>query len=158
MSDPVVSNQLSQSSVQGFLLTRQWDDVAGSNPFRLKQLRLRYWVATEDGPVQVLIDHQPAVFFIAARDEDKAHNVLLRVLGVSAHHPSIVPAWEIKPLNLQNFDGQRVVGVYFREQRALYKARESVRRSGIEVLESDINPTDRFLMERFLHMRTMLMP
>lgn len=140
----------SQSPVQGFLLTRQWDDVAGSSPFRLRQLRLRFWIGTKDGPVQILIDHQPAVFFIAARDEDKAHNVLLRVLGVSAHHPSIAPTWEIKPLKLQNFDGQRVVGVYFREQRALYKARESVRRSGIEVLESDINPTDRFLMERFI--------
>ncbi len=139
------SNQL-----QGFLLTRQWRDVIGSNLFRLKQLQLKFWLSTDQGPVQLIFDQQPAVLFIAARDEDKAHNVLLRVLGVSASHSSVIPAWEIKSLNLKNFNHQRVVGVYFREQRALYKARESIKRSGIEVLESDINPADRFLMERFI--------
>jgi DNA polymerase-2 len=140
-----------ETQLEGFLLTRQWDDaIGGSNLFRLKQLNLEYWLTTEQGPLKVRVDDQPAVFFLAAEDEDKAHNTLLRVLGVSASHPSVLPAWEIKPLNLKDFRNRRVVGIYFREQRVLYRAREALRKSGMEPLEADIHPSDRFLMERFV--------
>lgn len=141
---------MSDVELEGFLLTRQWDDAIGGNPFRLKQLRLEYWLTTEQGPVRVRVNDQAAVFFLSAEHEDKAHNTLLRVLGVSASHPAVLPAWEIKPLNLRNFQNQRVVGVYFREQRVLYRAREALKKSGMEPLEADVHPSDRFLMERFI--------
>ncbi|GAA5316716.1 MAG: DNA polymerase II [Candidatus Pelagadaptatus aseana] len=139
-----------EQQIDGFLLTRQWDDATGSNLFRLKQLTLDYWLTSAQGPVRVRVDDQPAVFFLAAEDEDKAHNTLLRVLGVSASHPSVLPAWEIKPLNLRDFRNRRVVGIYFREQRVLYRAREALKKSGMEPLEADVHPSDRFLMERFV--------
>lgn len=146
----VATDVAPEVELEGFLLTRQWDDAIGGNPFRLKQLRLEYWLTTEQGPVRVRVNDQAAVFFLAAEHEDKAHNTLLRVLGVSASHPSVQPAWEIKPLNLRNFQNQRVVGVYFREQRVLYRAREALKKSGMEPLEADVHPSDRFLMERFI--------
>ena len=41
-------------------------------------------------------------------------------------------------------------GLYFRFQRALTEARDRLRRHGVQVFESDLKPSDRYLMERFV--------
>ena len=46
--------------------------------------------------------------------------------------------------------GKRWTGLYFRYQRALVEARELLRRHGVQVFESDLKPSDRYLMERFI--------
>ena len=40
--------------------------------------------------------------------------------------------------------------LYFKSQRQLFDCRERLGNSGIAIVESDLKPTDRFLMERFI--------
>mgnify|MGYP002700179074 CR=1 FL=1 len=136
---------------QGFLLTRQWDDGLTASRFgSLRQLQLSFWLTTTEGPIKVLLDKQTSVFFLPQNQLADAEAVLDRQLGKSAGHPSVTPVWESKPLSLKDFDYQPVVGLYFREQRTLYKARDALAKKGLTPLEADIQPTDRFLMERFI--------
>lgn len=136
---------------QGFLLTRQWDDGLTASRFgSLRQLQLSFWVTTDDGPVKVLLEKQTSVFFLPKNQLADAEAVLDRQLGKSAGHPSVTPVWEARPLSLKDFEHEPVVGVYFREQRTLYRARDALAKNGLTPLEADIQPTDRFLMERFI--------
>ena len=141
----------SNQTQQGFLLTRQWDDGLTASRFgSLRQLQLSFWLTTDQGPVKVLLEQQTCVFFLPQNQLADAEAVLDRQLGKSAGHPSVTPVWESKPLSLQDFDYEPVVGLYFREQRTLYKARDALAKNGLTPLEADIQPTDRFLMERFI--------
>ncbi|NIB43970.1 DNA polymerase II [Pseudomaricurvus alkylphenolicus] len=142
---------INPDSLQGFILTRQWEDVAFKTPFgRLRQLQMTLWLISDRGPVKVVVEGQTAVFFLPAEDLSSASAVLDRSLGKSAAHPSVTPVWEARALDLKDFRHRPVVGLYFREQRTLYKARDALKRQGFEPLEADIHPTDRYLMERFV--------
>ncbi|NHO68034.1 DNA polymerase II [Aestuariicella hydrocarbonica] len=137
--------------MQGFILTRQWDDAPLASRFgRLRQLQLEYWVTSDTGAIKLIFEQQTGVFFLPHEQLDEAEALLNRRLGQSARHPSVAPVWEAKPLNLLSFEFQPVVGLYFREQRTLYRARDILIKQGLTPFESDIQPTDRFLMERFI--------
>lgn len=138
-------------AINGFILTREWDDAPAASRFgKLRQLQLQFWLTTPQGPVRLLFERQTAVFFLPAEQLSAATAVLNRLLGFSARHPSFAPVWEAKPLQLTDFEFQPVVGLYFREQRTLYRARDALIKEGLTPLEADIQPTDRFLMERFI--------
>ena len=113
-----------------FLLTRQWRDTPSG-------LELSYWGRSESGPVRVVVEGERALAFIQ-------HEAVLppRI----AENPGI----ERRPLALRDLDGRAVDGLYFPHQRALVEAREHLRRHGVQVFESDLKPSDRFLMERFI--------
>lgn len=135
----------------GFILTRQWDDVPVRTAFgRLKALRLTFWLTTATGPVKVIMSDQTPLFFLPEDQAGQAREILERLLGRSATHASVIPAWEIRSLALNTFDHQPVSGIYFREQRTLYRARDALVKQGLTPLEADITPTDRFMMERFI--------
>ena len=71
----------------------------------------------------------------------------------SAHAGSHVPAdvqYERRPLDLRAMDGKRVDGLYFRRQRDLLAARRALKAAHACVYESDVKPSDRYLMERFI--------
>lgn len=137
--------------VGGFILSRQWRDLKSETGFgQLKQLELIFWLQTSIGPVRAAIPAQKPVFFLASSEAERASSLLKNVLGNSASHPAFIPAWEIKPLNLKSFNQESVVGVYFREQRSLIKARNALASAGLDPLEGDIQPYDRYLMERFI--------
>ncbi|MEM8951636.1 MAG: DNA polymerase II [Pseudomonadota bacterium] len=114
---------------KGFVLTRQWRD-------RDHGLELVYWIATEGGPVRAVVSDQKAVCFIA-RDND---------LGPWAANL----AFERRRLALHNLNDQAVDGLYFQRQRDLRDARDAFHARGIALFESDIKPSDRYLMERFI--------
>jgi len=136
---------------QGFLLTRQWDDALTSSRFgSIRQLQLKLWLLTEQGPLKVVVSEQTGVFFLPQDQLADAEAILDRQLGKSAGHPSVTPVWFAKPLSLRDFEYQSVVGLYFREQRTLYRARDALAKKGLTPLEADVQPTDRFLMERFI--------
>ena len=120
---------LNDASISGFLLTRQWRD-------RDHGLELVYWIATEDGPVRAVVSDQEAVCFIA-RDAD---------LGPWAANLAL----ERRPLALRNLKNQAIDGLYFKRQRDLREARDAMHAHGITLFESDIKPSDRYLMERFV--------
>ncbi|MCL6417286.1 DNA polymerase II [Aestuariirhabdus sp. Z084] len=120
------------STTQAFLLTRQWRDTA-------QGLELTLWLKTEGLPIRAIFSEQQAVCFIPGDQLSKAQTLLSSIEGVSA-----------KPLQLLNFDSKPVAGCYFKRQRDLYKARDLLRGRGIDVYEADLQPSDRFLMERFI--------
>lgn len=139
------------TTVEGFIITREWDDKPVKSRFgKLRQLQLQFWLTTDNEPLKVVFEQQTGVFFLPQDQLASAAVTLDRLFGQSARHPSVAPVWEAKPLNLKSFDFQPVVGLYFREQRAVYRARDALTKHGLTPLEADVQPTDRFLMERFI--------
>lgn len=120
-----------QAERQGFVLTRQWRDTR-------EGIELEYWLATDDGPVRLLVTGQQAVFFIAAAQQAAVAEALRPFAG-----------WFYKPLAMQDFSLSPVGAFYFQSQRELRKARDHLLAQGFDPLEADINPQDRYLMERF---------
>lgn len=112
----------------GFLLTRHWRDTP-------EGVELSFWAATPEGPLRLLFPGQRSVCFTRRRD------ALPLPLPEGA---------ERRPLALEDLDGEPADGLYFRQQRQLLQFRDRVRAAGWQLLESDIRPPDRFLMERFV--------
>ena len=117
-------------SLDCFLLTRQWRDGPSG-------LELSFWGRSESGTVRVIVEGESAVTFIPREA------ALPSPLG---EDPDITR----RPLALRDLAGGAVDGLYFRFQRALTEARDRLRRHGVQVFESDLKPSDRYLMERFV--------
>lgn len=134
------------TTLNAFLLTRQWREIASPQKehTNAKRLQLIYWLKSEEGPLQLIIENQPAVFFIEKQDVVKARRILDEVLSGADH------GWYCRDLPLKSFSHLPVCAFYFNRQRSLYFARDELVKHGISLFESDIRPTDRFLMERFV--------
>lgn len=124
--------QQAVSIISGFILTRQWFDTR-------EGISLHYWVHSEQGIVHIEVPKQQAVCFVANEDLPQVNALLSDLSG-----------WYSKPLALQNFAFQSVSGLYFQQQKILYRARTRLQDAHICLHEADIRPTDRFLMERFV--------
>ncbi|WP_323122889.1 DNA polymerase II [Burkholderia alba] len=117
---------------QGFILTRHWRDTPNG-------IEIAFWLATGHGPRQVRLRPQESVAFIPAEQRVDAERVLA---GESDA--------ELRPLALQDFRQRPVVGLYCRRYRNLVGLQKRLVRAGVDVYESDITPTDRYMMERFI--------
>lgn len=113
-----------------FLLTRQWRDMPDG-------LELGFWASSGRGPVRVLVRSERAVCFI----DRGAH---------AGSHIAADVQYERRPLELRAMDGKAVDGLYFRRQRDLLAARRALKAGHVSVYESDVKPSDRYLMERFI--------
>lgn len=116
------------NALPAFLLTRQWRDTR-------EGLELCFWAKSNEGPLRVLKRGERAVCFIQRRQqlpEQVSARCKRRELGLAA------------------FDGTPVDGLYFAAQRELNAARNVAHGSQIQLYESDVNPADRYLMERFI--------
>jgi DNA polymerase-2 len=102
-------------------------------------VELEYWLATPAGPVKVLLSGEQAVFFIVEQQQPEVSRLLQSVAG-----------WSCKPLAMRDFSLSSVWAYYFSSQRNLREARELLFAAGCNPLEADVNPQDRFLMERFV--------
>jgi DNA polymerase-2 len=109
--------------VKGFVLTSQWRDGP-------RGLALTFWLVTADGPVRVRVGGERAVMFVER--------------GVAAQ------ADDRKELQLETLSRQPVDALYFGRRGALLDERERLRGQGVNPLESDIRPPQRYLMERFV--------
>jgi DNA polymerase-2 len=125
--------------LNAFLITRHWADRIIDNE---EQLVLTFWFTSDKGPVRIDITGQYAVFFIPISKRTKVTQLLASELRSGS--------LQIKPIKLRTFEQEKVFACYFRTQKALYQARSLLREHGINPLEADIQPTDRFLMERFI--------
>ncbi|RVU85504.1 DNA polymerase II [Leucothrix sargassi] len=114
------------SLIDGFLLTRQWRDTK-------QGIELSFWLATDQGPLHLVIENERAVCFIRRDNE-------LR-LPYSAKR---------KPLALKDFTHHEMDGLYFRKQRDLQTIRDQLNYDKTQLYESEIKPTERYLMERFI--------
>ena len=117
---------------QGFVLTRHWRDTPQGT-------EVEFWLASDAGPRRVRLPAQTSVAFIPARFEARVRDLLRGERYV-----------ELRPLALQDFQHEPVFGLYCRQQRQLIQLDKRLRGAGIEVLEADIRPPERYLMERFI--------
>lgn len=119
--------------LRGFILTRDWrDTVAGTE--------LEFWVATDQGTRRIRVGGQRATAFVRASQKAK----LEAAVAGTADAPVI------KPVLLKALDQEPVAAVYVEGYRRMLQLRRRLEREGIELLEADIRPSDRFLMERFI--------
>ena len=117
-------------TLRAFLLTRHWRDAPDG-------LELSFWAASEHGPLRIVLDSEEAVCFVeraAMPENDTLANVSFRR----------------RALALATLEGAPVDALYVRRQRDLAAARDLLRARGVTPCESDLKPTDRFLMERFV--------
>lgn len=128
-----------EETVNGFLLTRHWRDrnnTVVSDPNRGSgEIDLGFWAYSNRGPLFLNVPAQQAVCFIE-RDYDPP-----------AEHAELLKFAHRKPLDLKVLDGGAADALYFSHQRQLTEARFQI--PGL--CESDIKPTDRYLMERFIN-------
>lgn len=117
---------------EGFILTRHWRDTPGGT-------EVEFWLATDNGPLRVVLPPQESVAFIPAAQVEKV-KLLLRT----------EKQWRLTPLNLSDFHRQPVYGLYCRAHRQLMRIEKMLRDDSITVYEADIRPPERFLMERFI--------
>lgn len=109
--------------LDALLLSREWRDGD-------EGIEVVLWARAAEGPVRVRVTCQEAVMFVprSAQTHD----------GRRVQRP------------LVSLDGGPVDALYFRTQRRLVEERERLRDALVLPLESDIKPSDRFLMERFV--------
>ena len=119
-------------NLQGFILTRNWRDTPAGT-------ELEYWLATDAGPLKVLLTGQTSVAFVEARHKVAVQTQLLALAGV-----------ELRELGLVSFQQQPVLGVYAKQFRHLGRLARSLKQVGISLLEADVRPHERYLMERFI--------
>ncbi len=125
------SNQ-SVTSTEGLILTRQWLEQSNGTS-------LVFWFATEDGPLRVNYDAQESVSFFLKSDTQEVKRALGRREG-----------WRIGGTQLKDFQLCPVSALYLQSQRQLFDVRDKLASKGFHLMESDIKPTDRYLMERFV--------
>ena len=77
--------------------------------------------------------------FLPASDVAQAKDLLASETG-----------FEVRPVQLRDFYMQPVVGCYFKQYRRARRAADTLAEAGLNPLEADINPAERFLMERFI--------
>ncbi|PCK09843.1 MAG: DNA polymerase II [Alteromonadaceae bacterium] len=118
---------------EGFLLTRQWQDRNGA-------LELVFWLKGAEQALKLVFTGQQSVFFVSANQLEACRAVLDR----------LSLRWEEKAVQLCDFEHQPVRAFYFNQQKQLYYARDQLKQKGVILLEADIQPSDRFLMERFI--------
>lgn len=129
---PDLQPPVPSSELQGFILTRRWRDAPGGT-------EIEFWLATDEGPRKVLLNAQTSVAFVAAKHR----------LAVEAHAPEL-PGLQLRELALKTFGQEPVVGVYVTHFRQLKRLVRLLEAQGIPLLEADVRPHDRYLMERFI--------
>lgn len=113
--------------MEGLILTDNiWDGPQGS--------ALEYWIKSDQGVIKAIFDNESYIFFVEQRSEF-----------------TLTPGVTRKPLNLKNFTGQNMDGLYFKSFKNLQVSKDQLHNSGIRTFESDIRPNERFLMERFIN-------
>lgn len=118
--------------LSAFLLTRQWKESDTG-------LELIFWFASSEGPLRFHLPRQEAICFFPSSQTDKVKKILKGQKN-----------WRINSTELLDFARQKVSALYFSSQRQLFDNRDRLAIRNIRLLESDIKPTDRFLMERFI--------
>jgi len=132
MQQPSPDQSSLSSQQQGFVLTRHWRDTPAGT-------EVEFWLATDEGPRLVRLPMQKSVAFIPAEQREQAEKVLRNERN-----------YELRPLELTDFQRRPVLGLYCQQHRQLMKIDKLLKEYGISVYEADIRPPERYLMERFI--------
>lgn len=114
--------------VKVFILTGEWQDIRGKNFLK--------FIGTSDelGTVELVFPNSP-VFFAE------------KTAAIS----NLSVPFNRKDVELKNFVDKKVDALYFNTQRDLKIAVEEFEKIGIKTYEADVDPSRRFLMERFIN-------
>jgi DNA polymerase II len=120
------------TELKGFILTRHWRDAPAGT-------EIEYWLATDGGPIKVILPAQTSVAFVATRHRAEVEA-----------HLAAMPGMEVRELELKTFQQEPVVGIYAKHFRQLGRLARALQAQSIPLLEADVRPHDRYLMERFI--------
>ncbi len=123
---------MTQTAQHGFILTRHWRDAANGT-------EIEFWLATDDGPKKIRLTAQTSVAFAEARQRSAIEALIDDKSGI-----------ELRELELKTFQQEPVVGIYASRYKQLTALERTLREHGIKMLEVDIRPPERYLMERFI--------
>ena len=117
---------------KGFILTRRWWDTPNGT-------EIEYWLATDAGPLKVLLAAQTSVAFVEARFRAEVETQIATMPGLA-----------LRELELKTFQQRSVIGVYAPQFRQLGQLSRKLQTYNIPLLEADVRPHERYLMERFI--------
>lgn len=123
---------MSHPSRPGFILTRRWRDTGHGTD-------LEFWLATDEGPRQVVVSAQQSVAFAA-----ESHRAEIETAARGA------AAADLRPLPLKTVAQEPVLGVYTRSHKQMVSLERRLRERGVALYEADVRPHDRYMMERFI--------
>jgi DNA polymerase-2 len=118
------------SALIGFPLTRRQRDHNG-------RLQLSYWLRTAEAAQEVVVDGESAVAFLLQSDQLRAAALLADLSGC-----------ELRPLSLLSLSHQPVTALYANNLRDWREALTRLQQAEISLMEEDIRPADRYLIER----------
>ncbi|RRC98395.1 DNA polymerase II [Amphritea balenae] len=121
-----------EAQQQGFILTRQQSDGADGIDFT-------FWLQQNNGAVSVTVTGQEAILFVFDRDAEAIKQLLQPYAG-----------WRLIDLDLKDLEQQSVHGLYCRSLQTLRQITDLLNKHHIPMIEEDIRPVDRYLMERFI--------
>ncbi len=121
---------------KAFLLTRQAQDSPSG-------IQLELWFSSANGPLQVFINQQQAVFFIRQSSTSDVEQLL-------TGNRQLNKCIEIKNIQLKDFSLNPVAAVYCNSLQMFYRFRDLLKQNNIHAFETDIRPTERYLTERFI--------
>ncbi|WP_409525451.1 DNA polymerase II [Nitrincola sp. MINF-07-Sa-05] len=130
--EPVLESAIEAQMLTGFPLSRQQRDTA-------QGLELIYWLQTPSGAERVVIHGERAVFFVLQEQREAVEQALKEL-----------SAWEWRDLDLCDFQQRPVAAVYTPTLSLLHQSIECLQAVHLTLMEEDIRPVDRYLMERFI--------
>ena len=117
---------------KGFILSRHWRDTR-------QGVEVSYWLLTDNRPRKITVPYQQAIGFLP---ESK--------LPIVRHLLDEQPNVSYRLIELANFQREKVYAIYCHQYRQLQNLEKNCLELGIELLETDIRPCERYLMERFI--------
>jgi DNA polymerase-2 len=127
-----IGKNLAIQTYTGFILTRNWRDTPAG-------IELEFWLSCDQGPICIVVRGERSAFFLAENELPQAREILVAESGI-----------EFSSVQLRDFQLNPVVAVYCQSHRRARRSADLLRDRGLNPLESDINPAQRYLMERFI--------
>jgi DNA polymerase-2 len=122
--------------MHGFVLSRHSKDTE-------QGISLSYWLATDSGPVCLTQTQQQALCFLPQSQQQKAQKII-QSLAV----PKV--SWHMQSLALNTFTQGPAVALYVSNHKAFQEICGHLRQAGVSLMEQDIRPQERYMMERFI--------
>ncbi|MDX2422309.1 MAG: DNA polymerase II [Amphritea sp.] len=144
-------DQASQhSEASGFLLTRQQLDTPEGICFQ-------FWLKSTAGAFPVSVTGQESVFFVLEEDVPRIESLLdsqvipaLKKQSGAGAESSPKAGWRLQSLPLKDLQQRSVYGLYSQSLAVYRQLIDLLQTYAIPMIEEDIRPVDRFLMERFI--------
>ncbi|MEQ5302642.1 DNA polymerase II [Providencia rettgeri] len=124
--------QLIAPAERGFILSRHWRDTRHG-------VEVSYWLLTDNQPQKVTVPYQKAIGFLAESQFPRVKHLL-------DEQPNIT----YRLLELIDFKREKVYAIYCHQYRQLQNLEKNCNELDVELLETDIRPSERYLMERFI--------